>query len=143
MITKIAIIDIRLTVAKSTDVMLIRSFVHAASFDDLVQLLNLRVHLIGSGGVLRAEYHHLPAVALEDALYGIGKHFFGHHTADNTVKTERELYPVRVLELLVHLADFLLVQIRINKYHMSIAHTEFVLELCVGDDVCHILRQAL
>ena len=117
--------------------------VFVVRFDDLVQLLNLSVHFIGSGGVFRAEDHHLPAIALEDALHGIGQHFFGHHAADNTVKTERELYAVRVLELLAHLADFLLVQIRINKYHMSIAHTEFVLELCVGDDVCHILRQAL
>ena len=109
--------------------------------DDAVQLFDLIVHRIACSGVFRVDEHQLPVVAFQNAPDGIRDHILGHQRAHHGFHAKHILDAVHLFKLLGHLLDLLWLQGGIHQQHVGGANIEGILQLGVGNDVIHILRQ--
>ena len=112
-------------------------------FEDGGELVELVVHRIAGDLVFGVDQQQLPAVRLQDFLDGCGNHGLGDLRADDRFQPQHVLHAVHLLHLVGHCADGLCGQMRVHQQHVGGRHVKQLTQLAVGDDVLHVLRQAL
>ncbi len=111
-------------------------------FQNIVQGVDLAVHLVAGHFVFRIDQHQFPFVAFQDAGDGLGQDFLRHQGTNHGFQSQDIFHSFHLLHLPHHLADVSRRHICIDQKHMSGRNIEFFLELGISDHIFHILWQA-
>ena len=111
------------------------------ALDDLLNLVALLVHLIGSKLVVRHDDEHPPVLAVE-RIPELGRdHFLRELRADNVVDSEYSRDAVQIPDLLLHLLHVLAADRLRRENHFRGTHVKIVFQLCVRLDRRKTLRK--
>ena len=113
------------------------------ALEDGAQAADLFVYGVAGGGVLGVDEQQLPAVALQNALDAVGQDLLRDAGADHRLKPQHIFHAVHLLHLVYHALDGLGGEVGVHQHHVGGGDVEILLQLGVGDDIVHILRQAL
>ena len=112
-------------------------------FQNGIQAVDLVVDLIACDLVFRIDEKQFPAVTLEDTADAVGQNLFRNSRAEHRFQTEDVFHAVHLLHFVDHGAHGFAGQLGVHQYHMRGGDVKVFRKLGIGDDVFHILRQAL
>ena len=111
--------------------------------DDLIDLIDLLIHLIGSCHVLAGHQHQLIAAAVQYIFCLIRKHFSGDVLTHEAVHRDHAADTFYIFNLFGHGVSGLYIQVFIREDHQRVVHTEGILHLLIGHHGRKILGQRL